>query len=894
MTRKQAAARLGSWITGLFRRRRVESAMNEELRFHMDARVEDLLRSGISKPEAERQARLEFGGVEAVREECRQARGLHWIDGVRADLRYALRMFWRNPGFTAAAVLSLGLGIGANTAIFSLINTVLLKSLPVRSPEQLFFIDDTDGRSRGGNAPPYPCYELLRDHNHYFTGMAAFDQEEYKATIDGATEKVMGQIASGSYFDVLGVPALLGRTLTPADDSVLGQGGPDGGSAVISYGYWQRRFEGNPNVLGKAIRVGDYSLVIVGVTPPDFFGLQTGSSVDITFPMVLTGEALRNTHSWWFSAVGRLKSGVSQERARSELDALFNQYMDEQKVPSGLRDYFKRIVLIPAGRGLDMLRYQYSKPLLIVMVIVAMVLLIGCANVANLLLSRAAARRNEIAVRLAIGAGRARLFRQMLTEGLLLVGISACASVLFARWGAGLLAGFLSGSRGGVVLETGFDFRVLAFTAGVALLTGLMFSIAPALQATRKPDSRSQPRLGRALVVAQIVLSLVLLFGAGIFLHSLYNLKTLDAGFSREGVLIGFVEATLPPEQRVAGRVPEFTHAEREQIGMMWNGLLDYARALPGATSASVSTLSPLSGRDRGVLIGIVGSPTLPEHDAEIHMNQVSAGYFDTLGIGLLAGRAFTLGDQSSAPKVAILNEAAAKFYFHGENPIGRRITFPGQRITDEYEIVGVSRDTRYEDLRKADERMVYLPVSQAVDRISRLMVEIRGRGEFASALRAAAPRLIPGGFVAKIATLDAQVNDSLATQRMVSTLASFFGVLALILSCLGLYGVVSYSVVRRTREIGIRAALGAGRSSLVWMVLGETLLLVALGVVLSLPLLTVTYRWIGSQLFEVAPTDPFAIAGSIAILLFVAGLAGYLPARRAGRVDPMVALRYE
>lgn len=894
-------ARLRSMAAGLFGRRRVEQSMAEELRFHIEAYRDDLIRSGVPRSEAERRARIEFGSVARVREECRQARGLAWFDDLRGDLRFAARMLRRSPGFASIAILSLALGIGANTAIFSFVNTVLLQNLPVQQPERLFFVDDSGGRSGGSNGPPYPCYEILRDYNHYFSAMAAFSGSRFKVTIDGSSEQVTGQSASGSYFQLLGVPAILGRTLAPADDSEIGRGGPDGPVAVISFSYWQRRFGGDRSVLGKVVEVGTHRVTIVGVTPPEFFGLQVGTPIDITIPMALSGNNLRTKSLWWFSVAGRLKDGATPERAQTELDSMFQAYMDDIGEHGEMRtNYFDHIVLVPASKGLNELRHDFSKPLLTVMAIVGLVLLIGCANLANLLLARATARRNEISVRLAIGAGRGRLIRQMLTEGLLLVTLGAAAGLLLAQWGVKLLAGFFAGSRNHILLAPQFDWHVLGFTLAVSVLTGFLFSIAPALHAARADGgrsvtSRSQVRLGRALVVVQVTLSLILLCGAALFVRSLYNLQTLNAGFSRSGVLTMQVDATLPPSPSHVE--PREAVAEHARIARIWNGLLERVAALPGVKSASASTLSPLNGRDRGVLIAIAGESQLPEHDAGIHLNHVSLGYFDTLGIGLLAGRAFTPHDRAYAPRVAILNETAARFYFGGTNPLGRKISFPGQRVPGEYEVVGICRDARYQSLRKEPARLAYLPLEQAVDPIRGISLAIRTANSGAPAMAAVRKEVrdtVPGGFVSNVATIGQQVSASLAQERLVSTLAGFFGALALALTCIGLYGILSYAVLQRTREIGIRIALGAQRRSVIWLILHETVLLIAAGLALGIPAQRVAASYVASQLFGLKPSDPATISAAALILVVVAIVAGYLPARRASRVDPTEALRYE
>ena len=607
---------LRSFASALLHRGRVDDEFRSEIDFHVSVYADDLVRQGVPRTEAERRARVEFGSVGRVREECRAARGVALLDDLWGDLRYAARMMRRSPGFAAVAILSLGFGLGANTAIFTLVDTVMLKSLPVKNADRLFFVDNSGGKSGGGNGPPYPCYEIMRDHNQYFSGLAAFSGERFKVTIDGAAESIGGQYVSGSYFELLGVQAAYGRVLTPADDSIVGSGGPEGGVAVISYGLWKRRFGMSPAVLGKKIQVGTNWVTIVGVTRPEFFGLQVGLPTDLTIPMMLTTNNLRSRTLWWLSVVGRLKDGATPQQAGAELDRHFQVYM--AGVGGGTREYFNRVVLVPAARGLEDLRRKFSKPLLIVMTIVGLVLLIGCANVANLLLARASARRNEIAMRLAIGASRARLVRQMLTEGLLLVAAAATVGIVFAKWALGMLVAMFAGVRGRIVLEPHFDARIVGFTVAVALVTALLFSVAPALHATRADTARTgssgrvsagrfQLRLGNALVAMQIMLSMVLLCGAALFVRTLQNLTKLDAGFQREDVLTMRVSATFPkspgPKE---GKAAEEEHA---RFGRVWEDLIEPVGAFPWVRAASVSTLSPLSGRDRGVLMQVSGEP---------------------------------------------------------------------------------------------------------------------------------------------------------------------------------------------------------------------------------------------------------------------------------------------
>ena len=903
-----------AWLGELWRRLlfawkrgQLDRDLDEEMRFHVEMRLDKAgAVSGIGSPpdDARRKARIAFGNATLWREICREAWGWSSLERLLQDLRYAARMLRNAPGFTTVAVLSLALGIGANTAIFSLIDTVLLRMLPVHEPERLFFVENFGARG-GGGSPPYPCFEEFREHNHYFSGLSAFVADNARIAIDGRPEQIMGQYGSGNYFATLGVKAWIGRTFGPADDSVVGKGGPEGPLAVISYAYWQRRFGMSPAVLGKVVQVNNTPVTIVGVTPPDFFGLQPGLQVDLTVPMMLADAGmLKEKGAWWFNAAGRLKAGASAASARSELDGIFQAFMNQPSESGKFsgsnemrRHYFDHIELTPAARGLDRLRHQFSKPLLVLMAFVGLVLLIACANVANLLLARTSARGREFAVRLALGAGRARLMRQVLTESLLLVGLGGLLGLLFANWAGQMLVAFFATGRNHIALDLHFDLRVLAFTAGVSLLTGLLFGLAPAFRATHTnpgPALKEQGRglagarqrlsLSKLLVVAQVALSLMLLIGAGLLVRSLRNLKNLDAGFRPDGVLTMRVQ----PNEAV------YTAARRPSL---WIDILDRAGRVPGVRSASLSVLSPLSGMERGVLIDVPGYVPRSPRDTAISLNQVTAAYFETMGIPVLLGRAFTDSDVQTAPRVALLNETAARFYFGGRNPIGASVRFRFRPNTPPYQIIGVVKDSRHNSLREEVPRLIYLPVFQALDSLASLTLSVRTAGDptaLASAVSAQIRSAGPDILITDVITLARQVDQTLLEERLVSTLAGVFGLLALLLASIGLYGTMSYSVARRTNEIGIRMALGASRTGVVWMVLRDTILMIAAGMAIGIPAAIGGARYIQSQLFGLKPADAITLMFASLLLATVAVLAGYLPAHRASRVDPMAALRYE
>jgi predicted permease len=883
-------------LNGLLRKNRIEQEMEEEMRFHLRMRTRENIERGMLPDDAEQEARQRFGNVGKIKDLGRDIKGGGFMETLWQDMRYGARMLLKQPGFTLVVVITLALGIGANTAIFSLIDAVLLKTLPIERPEQLLFIDNVGARG-GGGSPPYPCFEQFRNQNQSFTGISAFSTFDSRIKIDGQLEPVKGQYVSGNYFTLLGVKALLGRTLSPSDDSIVEQGGPDGPVMVISYNYWTRRFGQSPSVIGKAVDVGDTSVTIIGIASPEFFGLKPGVEVDIALPMMLAELGRRDRDTRFFDAVGRLKAGVPVERARAELDGIYQAFMeDSSNTADDRRDYFARIELTPASRGLDTLRRQYSQPLQTLMLVVTGVLLIACANVANLLLARASSRQKEFAVRLALGSSRARLVRQLLTESLLLVVLGGLTGLLIARWSGAFLVNFFATGVNPISINLQVDGSMVLFTAGLSLLTVIIFGLVPALQSTRVDlnpilkDSagttthpRSRLRSGKLLIIFQITISLVLLIGAGLFLRTLLNLKKFDPGFNRERVLTLYLGLPEAESQGPRGSI-------------LWREILRRVVAIPGVHSTSLSQLSPMSGHDRGTLIkAISGLPQTAEQDMRIRLNHVSPGYFTTMGIAVLQGRSFTERDNASAPKVALFNQTAARQYFGNQNPIGARITLMKGYENESYEIVGVVRDSKHNDLREEIPRLVYLPVLQPVDRLTQMFLAVRTDSDTTEIVSAVLNEIRVSGkdiLITKISTLSEQVDQSLQQERLISILSIVFGSLALLLACIGLYGVMSYDVTFRRQEIGLRMALGAQTDDVLRLIVKQGMVLTLIGIGIGLVISLASTRLLKSFLFGVSTTDPLTFIIIAVLLSVVALLACWIPARRATKVDPIIALR--
>lgn len=871
------------------------------MRFHLEMKAQQ---SG--DPHA---ARKQFGNVAILKEASREMWGWTSLERLGQDVRYAVRQLAANRGFAAIAVLSLALGIGANTAIFGLIDHVMLRLLPVRNPGELLVMRRTVS---------YPNFEEMRRRNAVFSSMFAvhvMTELEVK-NLGSAT----GELVSGNYFQTLGVRAAIGRTLVPED----GRAPESSPVAVIGYGYWKRVFGGSPDVLGKQIQVktgkanagtsgldvydrpGSRSpegalLTIVGVAPPEFFGDAVGASMDVWIPImmqpaVMPGRPFLNQpHAVWVNMMGRLKPGMSQTQGGAELVALWQQILTDAEGSQITEQKRREIAEDPlktesGEKGFGVIRRQFSQPLLVLMTVTGLVLMIACLNVANLLLARATARKREISVRLSLGAGRARLIRQLLTESLVLAAIGGILGIAIAYAGTHLLLIMLSdvGLPLSVPFET--DPRTLGFMAAISVTSGILFGLAPALRATRISVAETLKDAGRAgsarsgatkaLVAAQVAVSMLLLVGAGLFLRTLHNLKTQNVGYN--------------PDHLVILRVDPISAGYRgDEVGRAMKNLLDRLQVLPGVASATFSENGLFSGSESGDHVDVEGFTARADKDREARFDQIGPGYFTKVGIPILLGRDMSDRDVPGAPRVAIINETMAKFYFPGVNPIGRHFTASKVRL----EIVGVAQDTQDHDFRDEPLRRFYVSYFQPIDGITTANFEIRTQGNAGSlsaALRnevQAVNRSLP---VISIRNERELMDASVVPERLIAKLSSFFGALAMLLAAIGLYGVMSYAVARKTNEIGIRIALGAGTPRVIGMILNQAAVLIAGGSVIGISAALLLTRFLKSFLFGLTATDPLSFLGAAALLAGVGALAGYIPARRAARIDPIVALRYE
>jgi predicted permease len=936
-------------IRSLFRRRREEQQLNEELQFHLQRQIEQNLAAGMPPEEARYAALRLFGGVQQIKEECRDMRSVSLIENLAQDVRYGLRMLARSRGLTAIVLLSLALGIGANTAIFSLIDAVLLKALPVQNPQELALLNwsshgwaedimsnvagDMDQDKTGrmtSTSFSYAVYEQMRTHSQVFSSVLALAGNDSQLNLgyQGEPGRAEGELVSGTFFSSLGVEPILGRFITPDDDRF-------GASpvAVISYGYWERRFGRDAGIVGRKITVNSVPFTIAGVCPPEFYGIQPGRSEEVWLPLhtqplveptwsgsgvwngagVPPGSSLfTRRENWWLVIMGRLKPGITFQQARPELEVLLQRAMALDIKPSTKPETIPHLELLGGSKGLNDLRNQFSKPLFILMTVVGLVLLIACANVANLLLARAATRQREIAVRLAIGAARRRLIRQLLTESMLLAALGGALGLIFAFWGTHVLMAFMSSGRDPLRLSVTLDLRVLVFTAGVSVLTGILFGLSPALQTTRVdltpalketgaglPGAAQTRRgmrlgLGKTLVIVQIGLSLLLLVGAGLFVRTLTNLEHVNTGFDQHNLLLFGIDPTQDGYQQ-------------QRLASFYQELTRRLAALPGVHSVSASHNTLVGGGANMVRTRILGyTPKAGEKDngVEASLNTVGPHFFETMGIPLVLGRSLGESDTESAPKAAVVNQSFARDYLGDGSPIGRRFGFGDAESSAEIAIVGVVADAKFHDLREEIPPTIYLPFLQGVSgetavlgALGAMHFEVRTTGDplaIAPAVRRVAQAMDPNLALYDVRSQTEQINQTLFQERLFARLTGLFGILAALLGCIGMNGIMAFATTGRTREIGIRMALGASRVEILGMVLRETFMLLAIGITAGTLVALEASRLVGTLLYGLKPSDPLTIAGAALLMLAAAAVAGYLPARRASRVDPMVALRYE
>ena len=912
----KALSSLRSFLAFIFRRREVEREMEDELRAHLESRADDLERQGLPRREAERQARLEFGGYERYKEECREALGSRLLGDLVADARYGLRQLRRSPGFTAVAVLTLALGIGANTAIFSLIDAVVLRTLPVEKPGELFQVqisnaDEGGGASAGESPFPTPMWEQLRDHQDVFSRVFAWSGSNAFGLPEWGTGPGVNEIwVSGGFFSSLGLRPVAGRLIADSDDR---RGCP--AVAVLSYSFWQEHYGGAKSAVGSTLSLDSHPFEVIGVAPPGFFGTEVGAKFDVAAPIcakaIIEGKELRldNVQVYWLSVGGRINPKLSRAQLSTRLRILSTRLFVPPNASAEEREPLMKIILrlAPAATGISDLRGQFSHPLEILMAVVGMVLLIACANLASLTLARGAARRKEIAVRQALGASRTRLIRQLLTECVLLSSAGALLGVLLARWTAALLVRLISTAQNKVSLALSPDTRILGFVLATVVLTSLLMGLLPALRSTRvslnsaikgSQSSEAGRDLGfrgrQWIVGSQVALSLVLLVAAGLLLRSFVKLATLDVGFDRNNVLLVATHlkpAKVPPDRWLA------TYSDIESR----------LKALPGVLSVGYSNNTPISG---GLMefsnvqsdwfklsTSLTSSTSVKANpDAPVYANFISPGYIPTLRMRLLAGRNFTSADLETSSGVAIVNETFSRRFFPHMNPIGRilRMNNPGEKA---YEVVGLIEDSKYQSLREGAQAILFLPVSQ-LPALFGESEQLELRTAIPPSAMVAPVRAAVAGVSSAIAlefdTLAEQVNRSLFQERMLALLSGFFGALALLLAMIGLFGTFSYLVTQRQTEFGIRMALGATRRSMLGLVMRDLVTVLAGGLAAGILISLAATRVLQQMLFGLGPRDTTTMLLAAGILTGVALLAGYLPARRATKVDPMVALRYE
>jgi macrolide transport system ATP-binding/permease protein len=910
-------ASVRTFLAYTFHRPGLEREMDEELRSHVQIRADDLERRGISRTLAERQARVEFGGYERYKEECREALGSRLLGELAADVRYGLRQLRRSRGFALVAVVTLALGIGANTAIYSFMESILLRSLPVADPESLVVLNWHSRPPQEGNKEwvhvihgvqgilwpgdkgamvsgmfPYGALETLREENPAFSTLFGyFNGRARNLSIHGQATSASAEYVTGEYFRGLAVSPAAGRLIDSEDDR------PGVAPvAVISFATSQNRFGGPPNAIGQSILVDNIPFTVIGVAPPEFFGVDPAVAPDLYLPLhanvLIDGAAAARMYGdgnfYWIEMMGRLRPAVSMAQAQAVLAPRFHQWVATTAKTDGERAKLPALILNPGAEGLGSLRRQYSKPLYVLLTMVGLILALACANIANLLLARAAARRREMAVRLILGAGRFRVVRQLLTESVMLASLGGALGVLFAIWGVRSLTFLFSNGQENFTLHAELNWNVLGVTAALSVVCGLLFGLAPAIQSTR-PDVMPALKNGRGdgprrraqhvLVVAQIAMSFLILVAAGLFVRTLNKLHSVQLGYARENILLFSLNA------RHAGhRAPE--------IATFYTDLRKRLESIPGVSSATLSHASIISADRAGETYrGTMKIGAVTIQGASVLV--AGPRFLTTMQIPILAGREIDERDQPGSTPVAVISERLARTYLGNENPVGRRITFLDEKR--DLEIVGVSANLRYGGLKQESPMTVFAAASQfSPDRVT---YALRTAGDPLRYVRSVheivreADSRIP---VTNVITQAAEIDRTISRELTFAKLCTGFAVLALLIACVGLYGTMSYNVARQVGEIGTRMALGAQCSAMVWMVLRRVLLLAAVGLAISVPAALSASRLVKPFLFETQPNDPGTLALAGVVLLSAAILAGYVPARRASRIDPLAALRHE
>ena len=901
-----------------WRPKRRETELDDEMAYDLALDTEERMRAGVTRQEAEGASRRDFGNVLQLKEGIREMWGWTSVERLAQDLRYGWRTLRNNPLFATMAVLSLALGIGANTAIFSFMDVILMRALPVRRPGDLVILnwhtkglpgvvhgmsgswydDPHTGWSCGDY--PFPAYELLRANNRVLSSMFGFAAAgRLNLSVSGQTDLVDGQLVSGNFFSSLGVRPAAGRLISDDDD----RGGATP-AVVISYNYWRRRFAGSADAIGQSIFLNRMPFTIAGVSAAEFFGVDPAGAPDLFIPLHAAPlfaedpqddakQRFLDKNFYWVEIMGRLRPGTSLGQAQTDLAARFQRYVNSTASTEEEKVDLPALVLAGGGSGIDSLRREYSKPLYVLMAMVGLILAIACANIANLLLARAAARRREIAVRLSLGAGRLRVIRQLLTESVLLAFLGGLAGVWVAALGIRFLTWLLANGRDGFTLHANLSWQLLAFTFALALTTGILFGLVPAIQATtmditpalkqiRASAPRSRLRLNRMLAIYQIAVSLLLTIAAVLFVRTLSRLHSVELGFDRENVLLFRLNA------KQAG------YSDRA-LERFYTDLWARFRTLPGVRDVSLSDFALVSGAGSQTGVAIPGRPAQHGRESGTSVLKIGPTFFSTMRIPILLGRELQERDMTGPFKVAVVNEVFAKKYFPNENPTGRRFGFGGDGGKfDEFEIIGVAKAARYNSLKEVIPPLVYIPFSRRIDGVS---FELRTHGD-PLGLVATVSRIVrqvePRVPVSDVNTQSRQIDQTINRERIFAQLCSCFAALALLISCIGLYGMMAYTVARRTAEIGIRMALGADRHRIIWMVVREMIWIGVTGLTIGLAAAWGTTRYLESFLFGLKSKDPLTILLAAGILVAALVLAGCDPAMRASRIDPLTALRHE